>query len=204
MKKLNSGDIIDVPKCLANERVVILDTETTGFDRVKNRVIEFGAIWIDQGKLVTDYSKVLNPECELPQNIIDLTGIQQCEVDQAEPFSSIAEFVVDLIEYPSVVVAYNSSFDLSFLRHEIERAGLKTPRIGHVIDPLKWVRHADQGMKCSLSAAAERRGITVEGAHRALADCYMTVAVMNTLTMPESLLDVIETQKKIGFNKVRK
>jgi DNA polymerase-3 subunit epsilon len=205
MQKLNYGDLVELPKCISNKRVVILDTETTGFDRVNNRIIEFGAIWIEQNRLIMDFDQVLNPSCELPAGIVNITGITQQEVDQGPQFSSIAGFIVDLIEHPSIVIAYNSPFDMSFLRHEIERAGLKVPRIGPVIDPLRWVRHEDQGMKCSLGMAAERRGITAEGAHRALADCYITLGVLNTLHMPETLSEALELQQKIGrYNKVKK
>lgn len=192
------GDHIQVPECLSQERVVILDVETTGFDRKKDRVIELGLLWIEESQLVMQVARTINPGRGIPEEITALTGITQEEVDQSPAFGNIAGFVVDMIEDPSVVVAYNSSFDLSFLRHEIGRVNLSAPKIGPILDPLKWVRHEDKGKKCSLGLAAKRRGISSKGAHRALVDCYMTLAIMNTLKMPETLGRALKAQRN-GF-----
>lgn len=204
MERLNAGDHIEMPECLGEARVVIVDVETTGFSPKDDRVIELGAIWIEQSEMIMDFSRLLNPDRQLEDVIVDLTGITQHDVDRAKPFSSIADFVTDLLEDPSVLVAYNSSFDLGFLTQELFRCGKEVPQLGPVLDPLKWVRNEDRGLKCNLGEAAARRGIKVQGAHRALDDCYLTVAVLNKLRMPKTLEIVLRVQKELKSSKSRK
>lgn len=201
MERLDTDAYIELPECLKRERVVILDVETTGFNPKEDRIIEFAAIWIEQSKVVMDFSRLLNPACLLDDVIIDLTGITQREVNSAKPFLSIANFVLDLLEDPSVLVAYNSSFDLNFLRQEILRCEKEMSQTGPVIDPLKWVRNEDRGMKCNLGEAAARRGINVQGAHRALADCYLTAGVLGKLRMPKTLEAALKVQKALSIGK---
>ena len=188
---------VKLPKCLQSQRVVVVDVETTGFKK-EDRITEVGLIWIEAGKLIMDLTKLCNPECELEQEIVDLTGITQEQVDAAEPFSVISDFLIDVMGYPSTVVAYNGSFDFRFLRKEVEWCGKELSISDSIIDPLPWVRNEDKGKKCSLTEAAKRRGVNVAGAHRALVDCYMTVGVMNTLKMPDTLMEALEFQHSLG------
>lgn len=188
---------VALPRCLQEQRLVVVDVETTGFKR-EDRVIELGLLWIESGEVVMDLTKLCNPGMELPQEIVDLTGITQEEVDGAEPFSTVADFLIDTLEGPSVVVAYNSSFDFRFLRKEVEWCGKELVISDSVLDPLPWVRNEDRGKKCSLSVAAERRGVKSNGAHRALVDCYMTLGVMNALKMPDTLMEALEFQHRLG------
>jgi len=204
LRKLSEGEEVEVPAFLQDARVVVVDTETTGFDSKRDRIIEIGAIWINRGRVVTEFGRILNPGRRLPLDIMKLTGITQSEVDAADPFWKISSFVVDLLEAPSVIVAYNSPFDMGFLKSEIERAGREVPRFGPVIDPLKWTRHEDRGKSCKLGVAAARRGIEVEGAHRAVDDCRITLALMNTLKFPSTLSQTIENQKHLKTNNYRR
>lgn len=188
------GANIDLPEILRDEeRVVVVDVETTGFSPTKNRVIEVGLMWIERGVVISELAALCNPGCELPDEIIDLTGITQDEVDGADPFEAICDFVIDTMAEPSVVVAYNKKFDFRFLKEEVSRCG-KQLNIGPAIDPLLWVRQEDKGQKCGLSVVAERRGVVIEGAHRALTDCYTTVGVMNTVKFPVSLRQALQMQ----------
>jgi DNA polymerase III epsilon subunit-like protein len=184
---------IALPKCLQSQRVVVVDVETTGF-RNDDRVIEVGLMWIEDCEIIVAHSKLFNPGCRLSQEIIDLTGITQEEVDSAEPFHVFADFLIDTMEGPSVVVAYNSPFDFRFLRKEVEWCGKELLISDSVIDPLPWVRNEDRGKKCSLAEAAKRRSVTINNVHRALADCYVTVRLMNTLKMPDTLMRALEEQ----------
>lgn len=188
---------VALPACLCDQRVIVFDVETTGFDAHKNRVIELGLVWLESGEVVLEFSKLFNPGCSLPDAITKLTGIRQEQVDGAEPFSVVADFLTDVMAKPSILVAYNSPFDIGFVTQEMRRCK-KELALGDVLDPLPWVRQCDKGKKCSLTEAAARRGISANGAHRALADCHTTLQVMATLDLPAVLDDVLTRQKKMG------
>jgi len=195
---------VHLPPCLKTERVVVVDVETTGFKN-SDRVIELGLIWIEDEEVIMDLSKLCNPGIVLPDEIVELTGITQEEVEEADDFEVIADFLIDVMQGPSTVVAYNSKFDFRFLRKEVQWCGKELDISDSVIDPLPWVRNEDRGKKCSLSIACKRRGVRVKDAHRALADCYMTVGLMETLRMPPTLMEALEFQHSIGdgYNKCR-
>jgi len=188
---------VPLPPFLQRERVIVVDVETTGFSAQQDRIIEVGLIWIERGEIVLDMSQLCNPGCEIPEVITNLTHITQDDVDRAEPFSVVSDFLMDVLPSPSVVIAYNAKFDFGFLREELSRDGKKA-QIGNRIDPLPWVRTEDRGKKCGLSETASRRGVPVKNAHRALADCYMTLGVLSTLRMPDTLEDALKHQKRIG------
>jgi ATP-dependent DNA helicase DinG len=189
---------IEIPKCLRGQRVVVVDVETTGFRR-DDRVIEVGLMWIEDGEIVMALSKLFNPECRLDAEIVGITGITQAEVDAAEPFHVFADCLIDTMADPSVVVAYNSSFDFRFLRKEVEWCGKQLEISESVIDPLPWVRSEDRGKgKHTLAEAAKRRNVKINNVHRALADCYLTVRLMNTLKMPDTLMQALEQQHALG------
>jgi DNA polymerase-3 subunit alpha (Gram-positive type) len=188
---------ISLPKCLNKGRVVVVDVETTGF-KPEDRVIEVGVLWIEDCEVVMDFSKFCNPGVRLPDEITKLTGITQEQVDHAEPFSVIADMLIDVMGHPSTVVAYNSSFDFRFLRKEVEWCGKELKISSNSIDPLPWVRNEDRGKKCSLTEVAKRRGVDIMGAHRALDDCYTTVGVLSTIRIPDTLENALAFQRKLG------
>ncbi|MCK4306531.1 MAG: 3'-5' exonuclease [Candidatus Eisenbacteria sp.] len=176
-----------------SERVVVFDVETTGFKHDNDRVIELGVIWIESGRKVMDLAMLLDPEVCVSEKITEITGIKQAMLLGKPLFGDVCDFVIDLLASPSVLVAYNGEFDIRFLTAEVGRCGKNLAVSDKVIDPLKWVRSTDTG-SCKLGAAAERRGIDVKNAHRALGDCYTTLKLLCKIDMPDGLNDTLEVQ----------
>ena len=183
-----------LPQCLVDERVIVFDVETTGFSPTRDRVIQLGVLWVEDNDVVMQGSFYCNPGRSVPWEVTKLTGISQGRVDRASRFESFADFVVDVTASPSVLMAYNATFDLKFLNMELVRCGVEEYEIGDVIDPLIWVRAVDRPKSCKLAAAAERRGVH-HTAHNALADCVMTFKVFCSLDgLPSTMEQVIEKQ----------
>jgi DNA polymerase-3 subunit alpha (Gram-positive type) len=73
----------------------------------------------------------------------------------------------------SVLVAHNAEFDMGFLSMELEKIGLKLPRIP-VVDTLSLARRNWKFKSNRLGNIAAELNISNENWHRALSDVEMT------------------------------
>ena len=101
---------------------VAFDLETTGLHAGQDRIIEIGAVLMQNGKELERFQTFVDPERKLSQEIIDLTGITDDllvgapKIEEALP--KFLEFVGD-----RVLVAHNAKFDTGFIRSECARLG---------------------------------------------------------------------------------
>ena len=63
---------------------VVFDIETTGFSPVKNKIIEIGAVRVENGVITDRMDEFVNPEVPIPFEIERLTGINDAMVMGAE------------------------------------------------------------------------------------------------------------------------
>lgn len=93
---------------------IVLDTETTGLDYTKERMVEFAAVRLENGKIKDEFQTLINPEQHIRKSSIAIHGITQDMVKdaptEAEVMPKILEFIGD---YP--IVAHNCIFDYTFL-----------------------------------------------------------------------------------------
>ncbi len=93
---------------------IVLDTETTGLDFKKERMVEFAAVRLENGKIKDSFQTLINPEQHIRKSSIAIHGITEEMVadapTEAEAMPKILEFMGD---YP--FVAHNAVFDYSFL-----------------------------------------------------------------------------------------
>ena len=165
--------------------VLFVDTETTGLDAQRERVIELAWIHVSPMQPVEAHSAILCPDggIELPQTITDITGITTEMVRGGKSPRQAFRELADLIEeWRPIVVGHNVPFDLGFLAHELARSS-SLDRL-HIADawPVDFVCTRalstfvfpnEKGHK--LSDVTRRLGINLEGAHRAMNDLVATV-----------------------------
>ena len=70
INKLTPSVVNDLNGC-----VIVLDTETTGFSQYTDRIVEFGAIKLKNGKVVEKKSFLINPEFKMNPKVIEVHGI---------------------------------------------------------------------------------------------------------------------------------
>ena len=147
--------------------VVVVDLESTGGNFYCDRVTEVALLRFENGG-VKRYEWLVNPQRPIPEFVAGLTGITDEAVSGAPPFAGIAADLLPLLR-GAVVVAHNSRFDYTFLRHEFRRAGMDFAAPALCTVQLSR-RLYPQFYKHSLDSIIERFGIAVKGRHRAMTD----------------------------------
>ncbi len=163
-----------------------IDTETTGLDPIRHRIVELGAMRSvpDWGGI--GYSWLLDPGIPIPPEATAVHGITDADVTGKPKLDDIAAGFLDLVRASPVLVGYNWPFDSAFLAAELGYVWWMAISGKPIIDPLVVVRFQDGVRPGSgshkLEAVAERLGVVASAdAHRALVDCEMTIGVLKKL-----------------------
>ena len=154
---------------------VVFDIETTGFSAVNDRIIEIGAVKVENGVITEKFSEFVNPERPIPFEIEKLTSINDRMVEDAPNISVILPRFMDFCK-GSVLVAHNADFDTGFIRHNCEVLGL--PYDYTYVDTLGIARSFLEGLKnYKLDTVVEAMGCTLAKHHRAVDDAGATADV---------------------------
>ncbi len=195
------------------ERLVFLDTETTGFDAKKNQIIEYAALTYSKegpGEPTDTYVQ-LEIEPDVPEKITDITGITalQCATGISE--RKLIDLMTEMFtpnekEGKILLVAHNAQFDLNFIGETYIRHLKET---GY--DPIRRFTQADYldtltvykdraGFPHKLKDAITHYGLDgqVQNTHRAIDDAKALAAVFEA--MAEERDDLAEYVNIFGFN----
>lgn len=199
------GQSLDTTYC-------VLDLETTGFSPRLEKITEIGVMKYQDGKVIDKFSCFVNPEKSIPPRVVEVTGITDDMVRNAETidkvFPKLLEFIKD-----SVLVAHNAEFDVGFLRHFARELGYEFDFT--YLDTLSLAYELFPEYKTyKLGRIAKNLGIKVDVAHRALDDVDTTVKVFKVMLDMlrergvKTLEDIEiyasdETAKKEAFKKLR-
>lgn len=158
---------------------VVFDTETTGF-RVgaEDRLLEIGAVIVEgyEVKENITFQTFSNPHRLISQEIIQLTGIQSKDVEQApEARDAIHDFFAFLEENTvNSLVGHYVSFDELVLKSELKRAGLHL-QMAPSLDTLNVIGYLSPSYDMrDLERYVQLFGTRLYQRHRALNDALMT------------------------------
>ena len=151
------------------ETFVIFDIETTGLSAATNRVTEIGAVKIVNGQVCDEFQTFVNPECEIPKNITELTGITNEMVSDAPVFEKAFNMFCDFCGQDAVLVAHNANFDVGFMRAGAERIGKQFNYT--YLDTVPLCRYVFPDMRSvKLDLVAKRIHLPAFNHHRAVND----------------------------------
>lgn len=162
--------------------ILVLDTETTGLDVARDRVISIGGLRLVGGRLyrATSFDRLVNPGIPIPPRSTAIHGITDPMVADAPPFAEVYAPLEDVIAR-TVVVGHQIAFDLAMLRQECARNGCSwvEPR---TLDTLLLVASLVPGLAgASLDRVAGELGVSIHGRHTALGDSLVTAEVFASL-----------------------
>lgn len=176
--------------------IASLDTETTGLDTSKARIIEVGIVCYRDGKQEDTYSRLINPGMEISSKITQITGISPDDLKGKPRFQDVADQILKCLEN-RIFVAYNAPYDLGMLRAEFARIGRAFPDI-KVLDPLVLAREVLHLKSYKLGLVADHLGINMERAHRAKDDADAAAQILYRIAnkLPQDLNELIQAQEQ--------
>ena len=154
---------------------VVFDLETTGFSSIKDKIIEIGAVKVEDGRITERFSTFVNPNRPIPFEITQLTGISDQMVLKAPDIETalpkFLEFVGD-----SVLVAHNAGFDVGFIEQNCRYQNI-VPEFTSV-DTVAMARILLPTLsKFKLNVVANALHISLENHHRAVDDAGATAEI---------------------------
>ena len=150
----------------AEERLAVLDTETTGFSK-NDRIVEIAVLTVVGGEIVDEFDTLLQPERD--PGPVHIHGITPTMVQAAPRFADMAHEIAVRLD-GAVLVAHNIHFDLRMLRQEFDRIPAADFDAGEGICTYRLTRQ-------KLSLAAAEAGLEAT-THTALGDARAVAALV--------------------------
>lgn len=154
---------------------VVFDIETTGFSPLKNRIIEIGAVRVEEGRIVDKFSGFVNPDVPIPFEIEKLTGINDNMVLDAPKIDRVLPEFLEFCR-GAVMVAHNAGFDISFIKENARQQGLEFNPT--VLDTVSLARVLLPNLnRFKLDTVAKELKINLANHHRAVDDAGATAEI---------------------------
>ena len=176
---------------------VVFDIETTGFSPVSCKVIEIGAVRVENGKITDRFSTFVNPKVPIPFRIEQLTGINDSMVMDAP---EIEKVLPEFLEFcrGAVMVAHNADFDMSFIMENCDRLGI--PHDFTYVDTVGMARFLLPALnRFKLDTVAKAVGVSLQNHHRAVDDAACTAEIFVKfveMLRERDILDVDELNRQ--------
>ncbi|MEK1886078.1 MAG: DNA polymerase III subunit epsilon [Phyllobacterium sp.] len=148
-------------------REIIFDTETTGLDRLEDRVIEIGGVeLINRFPTGRTFHVFINPEGKaVHADALAIHGISNDQLADKLLFAGILHDFLDFID-GAKLIAHNAMFDIGFINAELNRVGHPPIHSDRVVDTLALARRKHPMGPNSLDALCRRYGI--DNSHRTM------------------------------------
>ena len=163
------------------EDYVVFDLETTGVSPYNDEVIEISAVKARKGKVVEEFSELVNPQRTIPFAASRVNNITDDMVSDAPFFDEVLRHFLEFVG-EDVLVGHNiQSFDMKFIYRDCERYFHQLITNDYVDTLILAKRCFPEWRHRRLGDLADYYGISTRGAHRALADCRMNQRVFELL-----------------------
>jgi CBS domain-containing protein len=194
----------------------VIDTETTGLDPAKARIVEIGALPLKGGKLDEKAAlrRLVHPGEPIPPAATKIHKIDDAMVASAPGFAAVWPELAAAIS-GSILIGHTLGFDLAVLKRECQRAGLPwvAPR---TLDTCLLAEVAEPNLSgFTIEHLVSWLGVTIDGRHSALGDAVVTGRIFlallpklregNIRTLAEAeqaclaLTHVLEDQHRAGW-----
>lgn len=154
---------------------VALDLETTGLDAERDAIIEIGCVKLIDGRIVAEWTSLVNPGRPIPLKITQLTGIGDADVADAPNLRLVSHELTHFIG-ALPIAGHNVGFDLGFLHaHGLYHANpaIDTFELASLLLPRQE--------RYTLGNLAASFAIQLPDAHRALADARASMSLLLAL-----------------------
>lgn len=165
---------------MKDEREIVLDLETTGFNPYEgHKIVEIGCIeLVNKVKTGRVFHSYINPQRDIPQEAFAVHGLSaeflKDKPTLIEKIDQFVEFIKD-----AKLIIHNAQFDMKFINYEFEALKLAKIENHLIIDTLLIARKKFPGSPASLNALCKRFNINLDlrVKHGALLDAELLTEV---------------------------
>jgi DNA polymerase III subunit epsilon len=159
----------------------VIDFETTGASANTCAITEVGAAKYHAGECIGTLQTLVNPGCEIPPEIVYLTGITQTMVGPAPRIEAVLPSLLEFIG-DAIIVGHNVRFDLGFLNAALSAHSY--PKLSNrSVDTVSLARRLvrQEVANCKLGTLSQHFGFDNQPTHRALDDVRATADLLHLL-----------------------
>jgi DNA polymerase-3 subunit epsilon len=161
-------------------RFVVLDTETTGFDYINDRILCIGAVVLQNNTIpIHDSFEVFIQQEHYDKATAKIHGIlKEYIIDRPTELEALQQFLAFLGD--SIIIAHHTIFDITMINKALERNGLpkltnKTLDTAVLYKKTLLVSHVlERKDTYSLDELADKFDISKKDRHTAMGDAYIT------------------------------
>lgn len=156
----------------------VIDTETTGLDAAKARVVQIAAVRLTVGQLEEQgsFASLVKPGEPIPEMASRIHGIDDASVSNAPPFAEVWPKFRDYVG-DGILIGHSIGFDIAVLKRECARTGAPwEPPASLDVALLARIAAPDLASH-SLESLTAWLGIEIVGRHSALGDAVATARV---------------------------
>ena len=186
---------------------VVFDIETTGFSPLTCRIIEIGAVRVENGQITDRFSTFVNPKVPIPFRIEQLTSISDSMVMDAP---TVEQVLPEFLEFckGAVMVAHNADFDMGFIMENCDQLGI--PHDFTYVDTVGMARFLLPALnRFKLDTVAKAVGVPLQHHHRAVDDAECTAFIFTKFVEMLSERDIFDVgelnrQGAVSVNTIKK
>lgn len=173
-KEMNRQDTLDIS--LQELNVVVFDIETTGFSPEKgDGILSIGATKMCGPMILEEeiFYSLVHYEKEIPEDIVQLTGITNEQVKLAAPLSDV---LIKFLQFKQdcTLVAHHAAHERSFMEHASSTL-VRTPFKHRIVDTSFLFKVIEPNLNLvTLDELCIHNGIPIVDRHHALGDAKMT------------------------------
>lgn len=167
---------------------VAIDTETTGLDSRKDKIIEIAAVKFSYDGIIDTFSSFINPLRDFSIEIQHLTGISQKDVINAPLFEEVKDDYKQFLG-DGFLIGHNVKFDINFLHENhciLNNKMIDTLDLSNIL--------LSEVSSYSLGSLTRSLNIPHIGAHRALGDAKATALLFLDLIKKITNIDQSTSQ----------
>lgn len=147
-----------------SNRIVVLDTETTGMNKLGvhyegHRIIEIGAVEVINRRLTgRNFHVYLKPDRLVDPEAFGVHGISDEFLANKPTFAEVADDFIEYIRGGELVI-HNATFDIGFMDYEFDMLGRNLPKTEtfcKITDSLAMARKLFPGKRNNLDALSDR------------------------------------------------
>ncbi len=167
------------------ERIVVLDTETTGMNKDNgphyegHRIIEIGAVEMINRKLTgRSFHVYIRPDREIDPEAVAVHGITDAFLKDKPTYADIHDEFLAFVD-GAEMVAHNAPFDVGFIDHEfrlLNKAVSPFEQHCKVTDTLTMAKRLFPGKRNNLDVLCGRYGI--DNSHRTLHGALLDAEIL--------------------------